>query len=142
MSFTVSVLPAARSGLKLRKGVVNGLVWEQEAGNGMPLVTSVTPGATLTNVALFIDSNKYSLHPAASTEDWCACCCLLSIFTLCRVACERDWLPVVWTQTTCTNPCLRIALLPDQARRLGRRMGRLGRRLGPWCVPAWDPSFL
>ena len=76
VSFTVSVLPAEETGLKLHKGVVNGLVWQQQKGNGAPLVTSVTPGATLANVALFIDSNKASLHPAATTEDWCACLCL------------------------------------------------------------------
>ncbi len=66
----MSVLPAEEAGLKLHRGVVNGLVWSQKNGNGAPLVTSVTPGATLTDVALFIDSNKASMKPAASTEDW------------------------------------------------------------------------
>jgi hypothetical protein len=68
--FTVSVLPAEEAGLKLHKGVVNGLVMSQKNGNGAPLVTAVQPGAMLSNVALFIDSNKASMQPAAATEDW------------------------------------------------------------------------
>ena len=72
VSFTVSVVPANESDIKLHKGVVNGLAWEAKKANGAPLVTAVQPGATLTNVALFIDSNKAALQPAAATEDWCA----------------------------------------------------------------------
>jgi hypothetical protein len=68
--FTVSVLPAEEAGLKLHRGVVNGLVQSAKSGNGASLVTSVTPGATLTDVALFIDSNKASMQPMASAEGW------------------------------------------------------------------------
>lgn len=68
--FTVA-LPE-QSALKLRGGVANGLVQEAANGARTPLVTSVQPGATLTSVALFIDSNKAALHSAAITEYWCA----------------------------------------------------------------------
>lgn len=58
--------------MKLRGGIVNELVWEQAAGSGAPLVTAVQAGATLTNVALFVDSSKAALHPVAATEASCA----------------------------------------------------------------------
>lgn len=71
--FNVSVLPSEESALKMRDGVVNGLVHDAAAGMGTPLVTAITPGAALTNAALFIDSNKAALRPAASAErGWCA----------------------------------------------------------------------
>ena len=71
--FTVSVLPTEERALKMREGVVNGLVHDAAIGKGTPLVTAITPGAMLSDVALFIDSNKAALRPAASTEwGWCA----------------------------------------------------------------------
>ena len=87
IAFTVAFLPANESDIKLRRGVVNELVWEQAAGNGAPLVTAVQPGATLTNVALFIDSNKATLHPTAATESECACSAALPLHA-CLVHCH------------------------------------------------------
>ena len=76
VTFAVAVLAANESDVKLRAGVVNELVWEQQAGAGAPLVAAVQAGATLTNVAVFIDSSKATLHPIAATEGGCACACL------------------------------------------------------------------
>ena len=123
VSFTVSVVPANESDIKLHKGVVNGLVWEAEKGNASPLVSAVQPGATLTNVALFIDSNKESLHPAAATEDWCAH--------------MQDECPGLGGLPTPTQPALHMVfparsskfIVASQARRLGRWLERRRRRL-------------
>ena len=75
MTFTVAVLPAEESSLKTHGGVTNGLALEQKNGVGMPVVAQVTPGATLSDVALFIDTTKAALTPLAQEKDWwCAPC--------------------------------------------------------------------
>ena len=72
VTFTVAVLPAEESALKTHSGITNGLVLDHVNGVGTPLVTEVTPGATLTDVALFIDTSKAALAPLAEEKYyWC-----------------------------------------------------------------------
>ena len=68
--FTVAVLPAEEGALKTHSGVANGLVLDHANGVGGALVNEVTPGATLTNVALFIDSSTAALTPLAQEKYW------------------------------------------------------------------------
>ena len=70
VTFTVAVLPAEESALKTHGGVTNGLVLDHANAVGTPLVTEVTPGAALTNVALFIDTSKAALTPLAEEKYW------------------------------------------------------------------------
>ena len=77
MTFTIAVLETEESALKTHGGVTNSLVMDQKNSVGMPVVTQVTPGATLSNVALFIDTTKAALTPLAQEKDWwCAPACL------------------------------------------------------------------
>ena len=70
VQFTVAVLPAEESALKTHSGVTNGLVLDHANGVGGTLVTEVAPGATLTDVALFIDSSTAALNPLAKEKYW------------------------------------------------------------------------
>lgn len=70
VTFTVAMLPAEQSALKTHGGVTNGLVLDHANGAGTPLVTDITPGAALTNVALFIDTSKAALTPLAQEKYW------------------------------------------------------------------------
>ena len=92
VTFTVAVLPANESALKTQRGVTNGLVMEHANGAGTPLVTAVAPGATLTNVALFIDSSKEALRPMAEEKDWwCALLPLHFLPGMMPVGLELGW---------------------------------------------------
>ena len=70
VTFTVAVLPAEESALKTHGGITNGLLLDHANAVGTPLVTEVTPGAALTNVALFIDTSKAALTPLAEEKYW------------------------------------------------------------------------
>jgi hypothetical protein len=74
LTFTVSVLEAEQSALKTKRGVTNELVAEHANGAVTNLITAVQPGATMSNVALFIDENRASLQPASSTKTWWLFC--------------------------------------------------------------------
>ena len=94
VTFTVAVLPTEESALKTHGGVTNGLVLEQKNGAGMPVVTSVTPGATLTNAALFIDTTKAALTPLAEEKDWwCVPARLPFLCVQSRPPSSRPWSP-------------------------------------------------
>ena len=66
----MSVLASSEDALKTKGGVTNQLVAEGANGAGTPLITAVTPGATMSNVALFVDANRASLKANAATEHW------------------------------------------------------------------------
>ena len=93
MTYTVAVLPADETALKTHGGVTNSLVLDHADGVGTPLLTKVTPGATLTNVALFIDTTKAAATPLAGEKDWwCAPVCLPDVLGL-EEHCSRDQYP-------------------------------------------------
>ena len=66
----MSVLASSEDALKTKGGVTNELVAERANGAGTSLITAVTPGAAMSNVALFIDANRASLKASAATEHW------------------------------------------------------------------------
>ena len=74
MTFTITVLEASQDALKTKGGVANELVAEHNNGAVTNLITAVQPGATMSNVALFIDENRESLHPESSTKTWWLFC--------------------------------------------------------------------
>lgn len=74
VSFNVSILQPNEDALKTKSGVANELVAERANGAGTPLITAVTPGAAMSNVALFIDANRVALKANAATETWWLFC--------------------------------------------------------------------
>ncbi len=70
VTFTIALLPAEESSLKTARGVTNELVQEHLNSVGTPLTEAIQPGATWTDVALFIDQNRDSLKPMAETKTW------------------------------------------------------------------------
>jgi len=66
VSFGVSVVTGDAS-VKTSKGVANEVV-EESATQANYLQTAVQPGATLSNVALFVDSNREAIKPIAQTK--------------------------------------------------------------------------
>lgn len=74
VTFTITVLEASQDALKTKGGVANELVAEHNNGAVTNLITAVQPGATMSNVALFIDENRESLHPESSTKTWWLFC--------------------------------------------------------------------
>ena len=66
----MTLLAASEDALKTKGGATNELVAERANGAGTPLITAVTPGAAMSNVALFIDANRASLKANAATEHW------------------------------------------------------------------------
>ena len=70
VSFRVTLLAASEGALKTKAGVTNGLAADHANGAGTPLITAVSPGGAMSNVALFIDANRASLKATAATEHW------------------------------------------------------------------------
>ena len=66
VTFGVSVVTGDAS-VKTSKGVANEVV-EESATQANYLQTAVQPGATLSNVALFVDSNREAIKPIAQTK--------------------------------------------------------------------------
>ena len=66
----MTLLEPNEDALKTKHGVTNELVVERANGAGTPLITAVTPGGTMSNVALFIDANRAALKANAATEHW------------------------------------------------------------------------
>lgn len=70
VTFTIAVVPAEEASLKTARGVTNELVQEHMNSVGTPLTEVIQPGATWSDVALFIDENRDSLKPMAETKTW------------------------------------------------------------------------
>lgn len=70
LSFNYSVVQPQQGNVKFTGGAVAEVVADESANTGLPALTGVQEGASLMNVALFIDQNQGALHPAASTKDW------------------------------------------------------------------------
>ena len=68
ITFTIVVLPADEAALKTAHGVTNELVMEHANNVGTPLTEAVQPGAVLSDVALFIEENRESFQPMATTK--------------------------------------------------------------------------
>ena len=67
VTFGASVVSTGDASIKTTKGVANEVV-EESATQANYLQTEVQPGATLGNVALFVDSNREAIKPIAQTK--------------------------------------------------------------------------
>jgi hypothetical protein len=67
VTFGVSVVSNGNASIKTTKGVANEVV-EEAATQANYLQTAVQPGATLSNIALFVDSNREAIKPIAQTK--------------------------------------------------------------------------
>lgn len=68
MTFNITVLATEASAtLKTSQGVTNELLLEAQNGNNA-LLTTIQPGTTLSDVAIFIDQNREALKPMSETK--------------------------------------------------------------------------
>ena len=67
VTFDVAVVSNGDASIKTAKGVANEVV-EESATQANYLQTAVQSGATLTDIALFVDANREELKPIAQTK--------------------------------------------------------------------------
>jgi len=67
VTFKIAVVSNGDASLKTTKGVANEVVAESATQTGY-LQTAVQPNMALTNIAVFVDSNREELKPIAQTK--------------------------------------------------------------------------
>ena len=70
VTFTYQIVQPAQSNVKFIGGAVSEVVKDEASNTGLQALTGVQDGASLYNVALFIDMNSAAIHPSAAAEDW------------------------------------------------------------------------